>query len=74
MTVAWNRRLFNSILVQFSISTTPENVRKPKVFLTFSWGIEIEHWAKIGYNNLVFRAIKKIALAPHNFAGNFYLI
>ena len=25
------------------------NVRKPKVFLTFTGGIEMEHWAKKGH-------------------------
>ena len=27
---------------------TPSKRQKTKVFLTFSWGIEMEHWAKIG--------------------------
>ena len=35
-------------LVQYSISKPPVNARKPKVFLTFSGSIEMEHWAKMG--------------------------
>ena len=40
-------RLYLSILAQCSISILSENVRKPKVFSTFSGSIELEHWAKI---------------------------
>ena len=29
----------------FHFYTTPENVRKPKGFLAFSRGVEIEYWA-----------------------------
>ena len=35
------------IWVQCSISTLPENIRKPLVYLKFSADIEIEHWAKM---------------------------
>ena len=31
-------------------SITHENVKKTKVFLTFARGIEMEHWAKMGYH------------------------
>ena len=40
--------LLTYFIAQCSISTPLENVRKPKVFLTFSGGIEMEHWVKIG--------------------------
>ena len=30
------------------ISIPPEDIKKTFDFLTFSGGIEIEHWAKIG--------------------------
>ena len=33
---------------QCHISIPPENVRKPKVFLTFSGGAEMWHWTKMG--------------------------
>ena len=33
---------------QFSIYIPPENVRKTKIFLSFSGDIKIEHWNKTG--------------------------
>ena len=36
------------ILSQYSISVYPENVGKPEVSLSFSGGMEIEHWLKMG--------------------------
>ena len=46
------------MLAQCSISIPPENIRKAKVFWRFSGGIEIKHWAKMGY--LEFKEVRII--------------
>ena len=43
-----DRTLFQSISFQYSISITPEKCEKKIGFLTFSGGIEIKYWAKMG--------------------------
>ena len=52
--VIWHTKFFHHlltffiVLVQYSISITPENVRKQEVFMTFSGGLEMEQWIKMG--------------------------
>ena len=39
----------NPIFAQCCIALRPENIRNSKCFLMFSGGIEMPHWAEMGF-------------------------